>query len=400
MTASTGGSAQRGVPQGLYRQFAIERVVHGVPAEQAVPMEAERLGATRVFLVSTRSLARNTDAVARIAKGLGQRLAGQFDEIPAHTPREAVIAGAAAARAAGADLIVTVGGGSAIDGSKAMLLALWHNITEASGLDAFTGRSRADPGGRAAPGQSPIRMVAVPTTLSAAEFTFYAGVTDTAKGIKQSFSDPLMVPRTVILDPAITVHTPPRLFFGTGIRAVDHAVERLCSLVRHPFSDATAVEALRLLQSGLPAVQKDPSDLKARLDCQLGAWLSIYGGMAGVPVGASHGIGHVLGAHAGVPHGETSCVMLPSVMTWNRGVNFEEQLRVARAFDRKDDDAAGAVRDLVASLGLPTRLRDVGVAREDFGVIAEKSMHDLAVKTNPRPITAPAEVVEILELAW
>lgn len=387
----------QGVSQGLYRQYAIERVVHGVPAEKAVPAEAERLGAGKVFIVSTRSLARNTDAVQKIAAGLGARFAGSFDEVPAHTPREAVIAGAAAARAAGADLMVAVGGGSAIDGTKAMLQAMWHGVTEARGLDALTGRGRAEPTGLS---DGRIRMVAVPTTLSAAEFTFYAGVTDTAKGIKQSFSDPLMVPRTVILDPAITVHTPMRLFLGTGIRAVDHAVERLCSLIRHPFSDATAVEALRLLNRGLPAVQKDPGNLAARLDCQLGAWMSIFGGMAGVPVGASHGIGHVLGAHAGVPHGETSCVMLPSVMQWNRGVNFEEQLRVAHAFERTDDDAAGAVRDLIASLGLPTRLRDVGVKREDFQVIAEKSMHDLAVKTNPRPIEKPADVVEILELAW
>lgn len=387
----------QGVSQGLYRQYAIERVVHGVPAEKAVPAEAERLGATKVFIVSTRSLARNTDAVQKIAAGLGARFAGSFDEVPAHTPREAVIAGAAAARAAGADLMVAVGGGSAIDGTKAMLQAIWHGVTEARGLDALTGRGRAEPTGLS---DGRIRMVAVPTTLSAAEFTFYAGVTDTAKGIKQSFSDPLMVPRTVILDPAITVHTPMRLFLGTGIRAVDHAVERLCSLIRHPFSDATAVEALRLLNRGLPAVQKDPGNLAARLDCQLGAWMSIFGGMAGVPVGASHGIGHVLGAHAGVPHGETSCVMLPSVMQWNRGVNFEEQLRVAHAFERADDDAAGAVRDLIASLGLPTRLRDVGVKREDFQAIAEKSMHDLAVKTNPRPIEKPADVVEILELAW
>lgn len=387
----------QGVSQGLYRQYAIERVVHGVPAEKAVPLEAERLGAAKVFLVSTRSLARKTDAVEKIATGLGTRFAGKFDDVPAHTPREAVVAGAAAARSAGADLIVAVGGGSAIDGTKAMLQAIWHNVTETSGLDALTARGRAEATGR---NDGRLRMIAVPTTLSAAEFTYFAGVTDAAKGIKQSFSDPLMIPRTVILDPAITVHTPMRLFLGTGIRAVDHAVERLCSLVRHPFSDATALEALRLLSRGLPTVQKNPGDIAARLDCQLGAWMSIYGGMAGVPVGASHGIGHVLGAHAGVPHGETSCVMLPSVMQWNRGVNFEEQLRVARAFERADDDASGAVRDLIASLGLPTRLRDVGVSREDFGVIAEKAMHDHAVKTNPRPVEKPADVVEILELAW
>lgn len=181
---------------------------------------------------------------------------------------------------------------------------------------------------------------------------------------------------------------------------MDHATERLCSLIKHPFSDATAVEALRLLRRALPAVQADPNDLNARLDCQLGAWLSISGVQAGVPVGASHGIGHVLGAHAGVPHGETSCVMLPATLAWNKRVNFEEQVRTAEAFGRPTAEAADCVRDLVAGLGLPTRLRDVGVKREDFSVIAEKAMHDHAVKTNPRPITKPSEVEEILELAW
>lgn len=387
------------LPQGLYRQFAIERVIHGVAAATAVPLEAERLKATRVLLTSTKSLARKTDVVERIAKALGDRFAGLHDDIPAHTPREAVIAGANAARDAKADLIVAVGGGSTIDATKAILMALWHGITTTEGIEPFANRGRAD----ATPPPKTlerIRMVAVPTTLSAAEFTYFAGVTDAARGIKQSLSDPLCIPRTVLLDPEITLHTPMRLFLGTGIRAVDHATERLCSLIKHPFSDATAVEALRLLQRGLPAVQKNPANLQARLDCQLGAWLSISGIQAGVPVGASHGIGHVLGAHAGVPHGETSCVMLPATLAWNKSVNYEEQVRTAEAFGRPGVEAADCVRDLVAGLGLPTRLRDVGVRHEDFPLIAEKSMHDHAVKTNPRPIEKPADVQEILELAW
>lgn len=385
--------------QGLYRQFAIERVVHGVPAATAVPAEAARLGAARVFITSTKSLARKTDVVEKISKALGERFAGLYDDIPAHTPREAVIGGANAARAARADLIVAIGGGSTIDATKAILMALWHDITTTDGIEPFANRGRAD----ATPPPAMldrIRMVAVPTTLSAAEFTYAAGVTDAARGIKQSLSDPLCIPRTVMLDPEITVHTPMRLWLGTGIRAVDHATERLCSLVKHPFSDATAVEALRLLQRALPAVKADPTDMNARLDCQLGAWLSISGVQAGVPVGASHGIGHVLGAHAGVPHGETSCVMLPATLAWNKSVNYEEQVRTAEAFGRPGAEAADCVRDLVAGLGLPTRLRDVGVKHEDFPVIAEKAMHDHAVKTNPRPITKPAEVEEILELAW
>ena len=113
----------------------------------------------------------------------------------------------------------------------------------------------------------------------------------------------------------------------------------------------------------------------------------------------AHELVHLLQG-AGVPHGETSCVMLPATLAWNKPINFEEQVRTAEAFGRPGDEAADCVRDLVASLGLPTRLRDVGVKYEDFDLIAEKSMHDHAVKTNPRPITEPAQVREILELAW
>ena len=128
-----------------------------------------------------------------------------------------------------------------------------------------------------------------------------------------------MMPRSVILDPAATVHTPEWLFLSTGIRAVDHAVEDICSINPQPLSDGTSLHALRLLSRGLRAVKADPGNLEARLDCQLGSWMSIMGSQNGVTKGASHGIGHVLGGTAGVPHGYTSCVMLPPVLRFNAG---------------------------------------------------------------------------------
>jgi maleylacetate reductase len=134
------------------------------------------------------------------------------------------------------------------------------------------------------------------------------------------------------------------------------------------------------------------------MDLQFGMWLSIGAGTSGVGVGASHGIGHVLGAACHVPHGHTSCVMLPSVLRWNLPVNGDRQKRVSEAFG-KPEAAADLVAGLVASLGLPQRLRDVGVGKDRFREIAEKSMHDRAVLNNPRPIKSPAEVMEILELA-
>ena len=152
--------------------------------------------------------------------------------------------------------------------------------------------------------------------------------------VKESFGHPLMMPCSVILDPAATVHTPEWLFLSTGIRAVDHAVEDICSINPQPLSDGTSIHALRLLSHGLRAVKQDASNLEARLDCQLGAWMSIMGSQNGVTKGASHGIGHVLGGTAGVPHGYTSCVMLPPVLRFNEPVNAERQAWVSEALGR------------------------------------------------------------------
>jgi maleylacetate reductase len=156
---------------------------------------------------------------------------------------------------------------------------------------------------------------------------------------------------------------------------------------------------LRLLTKALPAHAAKPDDMPTRLDLQFGMWLSIGAGTSGVGTGASHGIGHVLGAACHVPHGHTSCVMLPSVLRWNLPANAERQSRVSDAFGKPDTPAADLVADLVKLLGLPQRLADVGVGKDRFREIAEKSMHDRAVLNNPRPIAGPEQVMEILELA-
>ncbi len=246
----------------------------------------------------------------------------------------------------------------------------------------------------------PLRSTAIPTTLSAGEFTAMAGCTDPVARAKQSYAHPLMMPRTVILDPAATVHTPEWLFLSTGIRAVDHAVEDICSINSQPFSDGTSLHALRLLARGLAAAKTDPGNLEARLECQLGAWLSITGSQNEVTKGASHGIGHVLGGTAHVPHGYTSCVMLPHVLRFNEPVNAERQAWVSAALGRPGEPAGDAVAALIAGLGLPGRLRDVGVRQDQLDQIAEESMHDRWIHTNPRNIDGAATIRLLLDAAW
>jgi maleylacetate reductase len=217
--------------------------------------------------------------------------------------------------------------------------------------------------------------------------------------VKELFRHPRIIPAAVILDPAITVHTPEWLFLSTGIRAVDHCVEGICSREAHPYADAQAVMGLSMLAQGLPRVKSDPLDLDARMDCQIGTWLSVGPLASGVPMGASHGIGYVLGSAFGVPHGYTSCVMLPSVMRWNKSANGERQALVASAMGRPGEDAADVLHDFIRKLGMPRSLREVRVDREHFDEIAKQAMSTPWVPRNPRPIEGPSQLREILDLA-
>jgi len=374
---------------------AMDEVVFGDPAADAVVAQAERLGAQRVFLMVSGTLNRHTDEIEKISRALGSRCAGLFDAMPAHTPRDAVIAATDAARVAGADLIVTVGGGSITDGAKAVQLCLANDIRSVEAIDTI----------RVARGSAPslkppaVRQVSVPTTIAGGEFSAIAGVTNTATKVKEALSHRLAIPRAVILDPAITVHTPEWLFLSTGIRAVDHCVEGICSGEAQAYGDAQALHGLSMLARGLPRVKADAADFAARLDCQIGTWLSTGPLASGVPMGASHGIGYVLGAAFGVPHGVTSCVMLPAVMRWNRIENAERQAMVATAMGHPGEDAADVLDGFIRGLGLPRSLNEVRIGPEHFEKIAEQSMKTPWVPRNPRRIESSAQIREILTLA-
>jgi maleylacetate reductase len=245
-----------------------------------------------------------------------------------------------------------------------------------------------------------VRMVSVSTTLSASEFTENAGITNAATHTKQTFRHRLFAPRAIILDPAATLDTPDWLLFCTGIRAVDHAVETYCNPLAHPATEALSLQGLRLLVRALPAIKRAPRDLAPRLEAQFGMWQAIAAAAAGISTGASHGIGYVLGGTFGVAHGHTSCVMLPAVLQWNAAVNAARQTALAEAVGAPGRAASALIRELVAGLDLPVTLRGVGIKREDFDQIAERALSYQPVQRNPRPIKTPADVTEILELAW
>jgi len=373
----------------------MDEVVFGRPASEAIVEQMDRLEARRAFLMVSGTLNRKTDVIENIRGALGSRCAATFDAMSPHTPRAAVIAATEQARAADADLIVTIGGGSITDGAKAVQLCLANDIRNPDDIDRIRARNGVPP-----PMTAPtIRQISAPTTIAGGDFSPSAGVTNEKTKVKEMVRHRLTMPRAVILDPALGAHTPEWLWLSTGIRAVDHCVEGICSGQSHPYADAQMLKGLSLLAQALPRVKADGSDLDARMDCQIGPWLSMGGLSSGVPMGASHGIGYVLGAEFGVPHGYTSCVMLPFVMRWNKPVNAERQALVAAAMGHPGEDAADVLDNFIRGLGMPRSLREVKVGPEHFDRIALAAMATPWVPRNPRKIEGPAQVREILGLA-
>jgi maleylacetate reductase len=377
----------------LHQWPAQARVYHDISVAEALPNEVGT--AARIALVTTRSLAGSRIAAA-VREALGARLIAETVAMRAHSPVEDVLALAVLLRESRAELVVALGGGSVIDGAKVACLAVWRGITDPAALiDAASPRG-ASPGAWDGAAPSP-RLIAVPTTLSAAEFAPHAGYTDLAEGRKYRALDPWMVPRAVLLDPAATLETPSELFLSSGIRALDHAAERWCALETAPFSDAVSRQAMLMLAEGLPRVAAAAGDLHARALCQQAAWLSVMGGWAAVPVGASHGLGYILGAARGVPHGVTSCLMLHAVMRWNAPVNAARQADIAAIFG--GTEAGPAIEDFVAGLGLPTRLHQQGITEAEIVGLAARWTGDAPIATNPRPVRGAADLEEILRLA-
>ena len=255
---------------GTYDNFAVERIVYGRPAAEVLAAEAARIGARRVFMLVSRTLDRETDWVDALRTALGDRYAGSCDGMPPHTPRDAVLDATAAARNAGADLIVSFGGGSLTDAAKMVRLALQHDIHSIEDFDRFVVRVQPD-GSRLMPNYAApeIGQIAIPTTLSGGDFNPSAGCTDPRTMLKEIFRHPKLMPRVIVLDPAVTLRTPTWLWLSTGIRALDHAVETICADTADPRSWLESLHAVRLLHSALPRTKADPGDQPARLDAQL-----------------------------------------------------------------------------------------------------------------------------------
>lgn len=371
------------------------RIVYGRPAGAALCDEIDRLSAEAALIVTTPSLV-DHPYLAGIKQALGPALRGVFSGMTAHTPESAVFECAAQARTVGAQVLIAVGGGSAIDGIKIVRLCLDEGYTTSDRLAAW----RAAPTARN-PRKTPV--LTVPTTLSGAEFSGIAGVLDSARGVKNVHHDAALLPEVIILDPAATATAPDWLVLSSGIRAVDHCIETVLSVAANPYADAAALHGLKLLIEGLPKLRAGKAGSAERLDLQFAMWLAMTGPSIGVPMGASHAIGRALGGAFGIPHGRTSCIMLPAVLGWNSATDDARQDRLRPLFPDPGRSLSDCVRDLVDGLGEPSRLRQVDIARGDLERAVAPAWTMLQVRSvsgNARPITSEDQVRELLALAW
>jgi len=276
-----------------------QSVAFGIPMAEAVAEAIRRLSMDRVVVVAANSLARPGGLGEDVAVALGPKFHSLVSGTRPHSPRTEVLRIADVLRDAGG--VITIGGGSVCDTVKAARLCLANGIETADDMDLLRPYNRADDDSYA-PVKSPtLPFAAIATALSASEFTSGAGITDERGPIKQVYVCPGLGPAIAILDPAMTRRTPPHLWFSSGMRAVDHAIETWCSINPNPMSDAYSLRAAQLLIVSLKKVFDDPADMSARLDCMKGSWLSILGpASGGVKAGGSHGIGHALGGTAGM----------------------------------------------------------------------------------------------------
>ncbi|KAK5090924.1 hypothetical protein LTR05_001102 [Lithohypha guttulata] len=384
----------------------------------------QTLAANRVFIIAGKALSENTPALTRLKSAIENqtsvKVVGVHIGIAPHTPWDQVVAIANEARTAfdgeitDRDVIITLGGGSITDGAKVIAWILANpNVKESNDLEQYYAASEGhDPEKLPKP---VVRVVSIPTTLSGGEYQNLAGVTRSdGSGQKCPFYPPVRNPSLVLLDPDLTTTTPSKVWLSTGVRAIDHCVETLCSLQSNVQADEAAERGLRRLVSSLLRTKGHGHDLEARFESQMGVIEAMFAVSSGVPLGASHAIGHQLGP-LGVGHGETSCIMLPAVCKWNakQGANIERQaiardILLQTAEVRKlieangktvDDLNLGDLIDLVIrALGMPRTLTDVGVAQDKFDMLAKNTLTDQWAATNATPITTKEQVLEILEM--
>jgi alcohol dehydrogenase class IV len=357
----------------------------------------ERLHCQRLILCANRSM-RASGHADRLEAILGNRLMAVFDEVKPHVQDVQVDQALALAIEVKADAVIGMGGGSPIGMAKAVAFALeekqsGHSVQASSPTE-----------------QPLIPVVAIPTTYAGSEMTAVYGITHTRENPprKVTVADPKITPKLVIYDPELTLDLPPEMTASTGINALAHCIEALYSITRHPLSTAAALSGLRSIARALLRCYTHGDDLEARTEMLLGAHLAGFS-LANVKMGLHHGLCHVLGGSANVPHGIANSVILPHAIRFNAETTASQLLPAAGAMGialngdhplEIIEDVAQRISDLTGQMNLPQRLREAGVKETDLPRLAQLGFQNRTVQNNPRLITDALQIEQLLRDAW
>ena len=394
--------------QGTFEPPVPSRVIFGQGKAEDLGAELDRLGSRRVMVLSGRSVAEKTDTVRRVTSLLGDRCLAVYSNLPQRAPLATAVEATQIALDNNVDTLVGVGGSTISDAARMIGVMMAEGITTEERLREVSHAGGGNFQANVDPARLP-RQVSIPTTLSAGEFNMGGGnVLDDQAGHKIRVRCPGLYAHLIVLDPDMTEGTPDWLWLSSGVKALDHCIERLYCKGSQPATDATTLKAAELLFKYLPQSSESQNNPEARLQCLVGAWLSMMGAPS-VGSGLSHAIGHVVGVKYNVGHGYTSCITQPYVMEFNRPASADKQAMLARAagIDTRgmsDEIAATAaarvVDEFILGLGMPHRLREMEIPRDDLPAIAALTLEDGPSRNNPVLVNSPDELLGLLEKAW
>ena len=376
------------------------RVRFGVGIHQELgKILKEEMGFNKVFIATDKGIVA-AGIIDKIKEGLeaGGIEYQIYDEMIPDPTVESVDAAADVLRTSGADVVLAVGGGSPIDGAKAMCMLQTH---EGSVVDYLFGGTKQV--------TKPIMpLIAVPTTAgTGSEMTAASVITNNANHSKVSVTHENLIPKLAIIDPSLQTGMPPFITATTGMDALTHAIESYVSLNAEPISDAMSLAAIRMIGENIRTAVADGNNMEARTNMAIASTIAGVGFMNG-GLGIVHGIGQTIGAIAHVAHGPAMTLLLPYCMERNYVGNFKKFKDIAIALgqdvtgltDREAAQAAvEAVFDLCEDLRVPMTLSEYGVTREMFPAIIEGTMAYRMLAINPVKIKEK-DIEEILEEAF
>lgn len=379
-----------------YTNYA-QQIIFGAGSISQLSEAVERFNWHRLLLCSTGSARRN-GTIALLEKALGERLVASYEHVQPHVPDFQVSEVVARATELEIDALIGLGGGSPIGMAKAASFALEEQRRDRPARAAF-------------PTEQPlVPVVAIPTTYAGSEMTPTYGITHHTNGSsrKITVTDVKVTPKLVLYDPLLTLNLPPVMTASTGINALAHCIEALYSTTRNPLSTAAAISGIHAITNALLACYVNGNDVEARTGMLQGAFLAGTA-LSNVTMALHHGLCHVLGGSAGVPHGIANSIILPHAMRFNRDATASQLAAGAEAMGipLAGRSAGAAVEEaiqhiyaLIGQMNLPQHLRDVGVQEADLPHLAEVALQSNAVRNNPRPITSAAEIESVLQAAW